>query len=211
MKECEDCRYARLDDEIGYECSLDDGTMCPYNDEAEVKKNGINIVINAERMEQYIRDTLQNTIETTAKEVAEKEIRSLITEQIKEATIKATEEAVTRIINQEIDGFMDGEITISSGWMEPSRTISRREYMQETISKTLEAKMKDNPIGRKCEEEVSRAFRNFADKLKADINRGIKDSFTEVMRQTLADSVVNMLMANDTYAKLSNSMQKLIP
>ena len=211
MKDCENCEHSKYYADTGYECGLDENEPCLYNDEADVKRDGINIVIDANVMEQYIRNTVKNTVERTSREVAEREIRAFITDKIREATQEAVEASVAKIIDEEIARYFAGAMTVGGDWSRPARTVGRLEYMQEVIGETLDKQLKGNPIGRVCEDQAKRLFRDWSDKLKNDINNGIKGAFTDVMRQTLTDNVVSMLMANETYAKLAENMQRLIP
>ena len=211
MKDCENCEHSKYCCDTGYECGLDENEPCPYNDEADVKQDGISIVIDAGRMEQYIRNTIRNTVANAAREVAEREIRRFITDEIRKATQEAVEASVAKIIDEEIARYFAGAMTVGGDWISPARTIGRLEYMQEVIGETLDKRLKDNPIGRVCEDQAKRLFQRWSDKLKDDINNGIKNAFTDVMRQTLTDNVVSMLMANETYAKLAENMQRLIP
>lgn len=211
MKDCENCEHSKYYSDVGYDCGLDEDEPCPYNDEADVKRDGISIVIDAGRMEQYIRNTIRNTVEKTAREVAEREIRGFITDEIRRATQEAVEASVARLIDEEIARYFAGEMTVGGDWRNPARTVTRLQYMQEVITNTLDGQLKNNPIGRVCEEQAKRLFRDWCDKLKRDINDGIKDVFTDAMRQTLTDNVVNLLMSNETYSRLAGSVQRLIP
>lgn len=211
MKDCENCEHSKYYSDVGYDCGLDEDEPCPYNDEADVKLDGINIVIDAGRMEQYIRNTIRNTVEKTAREVAEREIRGFITDEIRRATQEAVEASVARIIDEEIARYFAGAMTVGGDWRHPARTVGRLQYMQEVITNTLDDRLKNNPIGRVCEDQARRLFQNWCDKLKRDINDGIKDVFTDTMRQTLTDNVVNLLMSNETYSRLVGSVQRMIP
>ena len=62
-----------------------------------------------------------------------------------------------------------------------------------------------------AEKEVKRGIDDFERKLKDEINAGIKTYFNTATRQILTDNVVSMLMCNDTYKKLSDSMQTFLP
>ena len=46
MKDCENCEHNKYYADTGYECGLDEDEPCPYNDEADVKRDGINIMID---------------------------------------------------------------------------------------------------------------------------------------------------------------------
>ena len=85
MKECKQCEFFD-----GYDYS--DGTpictyeengkcgyeYCPYNDCADVKKQGMKIEIDAGFMHDYILHTMKNTIENQAYSVAVNEVKKAI-------------------------------------------------------------------------------------------------------------------------------------
>lgn len=218
MKDCKDCEYFE-----GYDYS--DGTpnctycenggtgyeYCPYNDGANVKKNGFKIEIDAGFMHDYIRHTLENTMTGEAASVARQEIKSLITNEIKQEVLDEMKRQIKSIVEEEIADFMSKEITIGGGWREPERKLTRTQYLSETIEKELDEKFKSDAIKRYAEQEVKSAINTYDRKLRDEINAGIKQYFDTATRQILTENVVSMLMCNDTYQKLSNSMQTFLP
>lgn len=218
MKDCRECEFFE-----GYDYS--DGTpccsysengcsgyeYCPYNDSTTVRKDGIKIEIDAGFMHDYILHTLRNTIEGTACNIARQEVKTLVTEDIKKKVIAEIDSQTKSIVEKEIESFMAKDITIGGGWREPERKLTRQQYLAETIEKTLESKFKHDAIKSYAEKEVEGAIRTFERKLKDQINESIKTCFNEATRQTLTDNVVAMLMCNDTYKRLSESMQNFLP
>ena len=219
MKDCNECEYFE-----GYDYS--DGTpkctyyedastggyeYCPYNDGANVKKNGLKIEIDAGFMHDYIVHTLQNTMTGEAASVARQEIKSLITDEIKQEVLGEMKRQIKSIVEDEIADFMSKEITIGGGWREPERKLTRTQYLSETIKKELEERFKSDAIKKYAEQEVKSAINTYDRKLRDEINAGIKSYFDTATRQILTENVVSMLMCNDTYQKLSNSMQTFLP
>ena len=218
MKECKECEFFN-----GYDYS--DGTphcsyeengnhgyeYCPYNDCADVKKQGMRIEIDVGFMHDYILHTMKNTIENQAYSVAVNEVKSFVGGEIKQKVISETETQIKSVVQAQIADFMSKDIVIGGGWREPERTLSRQAYLAEVIEKELETRFKSDAIKSYAEAEIKKAINAFERKLKDEINEGIKTYFNEATRQVLTENVVSMLMCNETYKNLSNSMQTFLP
>lgn len=212
MKDCENCeRFGGYDEDGCPQCEpFENGEPCPYNDEAEVKNFGMTMQIDTEKFTTYIAETMRNTASSAAHAVINQIIKDIVTETYKEEIQKKTRDAMASIIDQQIRGFMDKPITIGGGWREPERTLSREDYLTECIQECLKT-VDDKKIKSMAEESVKSYVVDFSRKLKDGINRDVKGLFDEATRQTLTASVVDMLMTNDTYQKLSRSMGALLP
>lgn len=219
MKDCKDCEFFE-----GYDysdgtpkCSYsEDGNcngyeFCPYNDNTTVRNKGIKIEIDAGFMHDYIVHTLKNTIENTACSVARQEIKTIVNDDVKKKVSTEIDNQIKSVVEEEIQRFMSKDITIGGGWCEPERTITRQQYLAETIENVLTHKFKSDAMKSYAEKEVEGAIRTFERKLKDEINASIKTCFNEATRQTLTDNVVQMLMCNDTYKRLSDSMSNFLP
>ena len=209
MKDCKECEFFE-----GYDYS--DGTpngyeYCPYNDCSQVKNKGVKIEIDAGFMHDYILHTLKNTIEGTACSIARQEIKTIVNDDIRKKVSAEIESQIKSVVEEEIQTFMSKDITIGGGWYEPERTITRQQYLAETIENVLTHKFKSDAMKSYAEKEVEGAIRTFERKLKDEINASIKTCFNEATRQTLTDNVVQMLMCNDTYKRLSDSMESFLP
>lgn len=214
MKECKDCEFfcgydysdgtPNCDNEGGYE-------NCPYNDYSEVKNKGINIVIDSGFMHDYILHTMKNTIENEANHIAVNEIKNLVTSEIKQSVMEEMHSSVKIVIENAICEFMKNEITVGGGWSEPERKVTRQQYLSEIIEKELADRFKKDILSSYAAKEIKSAIDVYARKLRDQINVGIKTYFDAATRQTLTDNVVQMLMNNDTYKKLSDSMKTFLP
>lgn len=218
MKDCKECEFFE-----GYDYS--DGTpkctytenggngyeYCPYNDQTNVKKNGIEIKIDAGFMHDYIRHTMENTISAEAYSVARQEIKSLVDEDIKRDIKNEMSKQISSVVTDAITAFMDTEITIGGGWREPERKLTRTQYLSEVIEKELENRFKTDALREYAEREIKNAIASYDRKLRDEINAGIKTYFDAATRQILSENVVTMLMCSDTYKKLSDSMQTFLP
>lgn len=214
MKECKDCEFFN-----GYD--YDDGTPlceydggyenCPYNDEGKTINNGMKIEIDTGFMHDYIKHTLKNAIEGKAVSIAQGEIKNLITDELREKVIEEIERQLKDVVSSAIADFMGKDITIGGGWAEPERTLTREQYLAETIEKELSLKFKSDTLRDYAKRETEKAINTYDKALRDDINKGIRNYFDAATREVLTQNIVSMLMDNDTYQKLSNSMNTFLP
>lgn len=214
MKDCKDCEFFNgWDYSDGTPCCDCEGgyEYCPYNDSTEIKNNGIKIEIDAGFMSDYIRHTIKNTVDCKAYTIAKDEIKSIIDDEMKKKIRDEMDKQIESAVSVAIEEFMSKDITIGGGWCEPERTITRQAYLSEMIEKELQNKFKSDVIKSQATKTVQDAINSYDRKLRDEINSGIKTTFDTATRQILTENVVNMLMCNDTYQKLSNSMQTFLP
>lgn len=213
MKECGECKFF-----CGYDysdgtpiCEIDGGyEACPYCDYANTEKRGMKIEIDSGFMSDYISHTIKNTVESCAVSIAIEEIKSIITDDVKKKANEEVERQIEAKVAEEIESFMQKEITIGGGWSEPERTITRQQYLGELIEKEISSLFRSDKIKSYAEKEAKSAIDAFSRKLKDDVNSGVKTYFNQATRKTLTDNVVNLLMCNDTYKKLSDSMERFL-
>lgn len=218
MKECQNCEYFEgWDHSDGTpHCTYEENgcsgyEYCPYNEQANIKNNGMKIEIDAGFMRDYILHTIKNTIEGQAYLVAVNEVKSVVTDEIKHNVVEELKNQSKNIIEKQLEEFMSGDIVVGGGWSEPERKLTRQQYLSELIEKELERRFKNDAIKDYAEREAKGAIDSFTRRLKDEINAGVKMHFNEATRQVLTENVVSMLMCNDTYKKLSNSMQSFLP
>lgn len=214
MKDCKDCEYCngfdwgdgtpKCEYDGGYEC-------CPYNDSSEIKKNGMKIEIDTGFIHDYIRHTLKNTIEHKAISIANDEVKKLITEELKQKVKEEMELQIKDVVSESISEFMQREITVGGGWSEPERKLTREQYLAENIEKELKSQFKSDAMKSYAQKEVRNAIDKYDRTLRDEINAGIRTYFDAATREILTQNVVSMLMSNDTYKKLSNSMDTFLP
>lgn len=214
MKECKDCEFFN-----GYD--YDDGTPlceydggyenCPYNDKSKTINNGMKIEIDTGFMGDYIKHTLKNTIEGETVSIARSEILNLITDELRKKVIEEIERQLKDVVSSAIADFMSKDITIGGGWSEPERTLTREQYLAETIEKELSLKFKSDALRDYAKRETEKAINTYDKALRDDINKGIRNYFDAATREILTQNVVSMLMDNATYQKLSNSMNTFLP
>lgn len=213
MRECKECEFFEgWDYSDGTpHCTCDGGyEECPYNDQSKLTNNGIKIEIDTGFMHDYIHHTLKNTIESKAINIASDEVKNIVTEDLRQRVKDEMGEQIEKVVSEAISEFMQREITVGGGWSEPERKLTREQYLAETIEKELKSQFKSDAIKSYAQREVKSAIDRYDRDLRDDINKGIKTYFDAATREVLTQNVVSMLMSNDTYKKLSNSMNTFL-
>lgn len=206
---CEYCVYFEgRDYETGEaECSSPGGT-CPLEEEGktEIKDGNITISIDLSDMQVRIENAFRNAIATHIDIVIDKLIQAEFGKSIRSKTA----EVVETLLAQKVGEFMEQPIHIGGGWLEPERTLTRNEYITELIDKRLHENFDVKKMSDTISGSVKRQIDTFAKKTQSEVNQKIKDMFDSAMRGNLTNSIVTLLMDNDTYRTLSSSMQHLI-
>ncbi len=216
-KSCTECDYFE-----GYTCDgeplcsyEEDGVDCPYNDESSVyerkMEDGVKFEIDVTFFTKYIQETLKNTVKNLTRDIVEREIRNIITEVYKEEIKTLTKEAVAKAVDAQVADFMAGDIEIGGGWMEKPRTMSRKDYLAELVENELSDNKTQSKMKNMAHEMSRGAIDTFARKMKDEINAGINAYFNNATREVLTDNVVSMLMNNETYQRMAQSMKHFLP
>lgn len=213
MKECKDCEhfYGYNDSDGTPDCDYKEGYEgCPYNCEGSAKEDKFKITLDIPEINTFIKHTVQNTVSNSVYKMIELQVKSIVDQEIKDIAEKYVNEVLKESIDKEVSEYMQRDITIGGGWASPERVISREAYLSECISKALDEKLKPEEIRKIVTESCRSTIEDRLNKLKYDINTGIKRNFDEATRKTLSENVVTLLMAGDTYKRLSDSMGNLL-
>lgn len=213
MKDCENCDYFG-----GYD--YNDGTPdcdfkggyenCLYNKGDSVKEDPFKITLDIPEINEFINHTISNTLHDAVYNMIDNQVHNVVRDSIKDLAKSYVEEKLKSTIDEEIASFMKKDITIGGGWGEAAKTISREQFLSDTISKELEKKL-DTSVATNIVQNYCRStIKNAIDKLKSDVNSKIKSTFDEETRKALSDNIIQVLMAGDTFQRLSDSMGRLI-
>jgi hypothetical protein len=218
MKDCKNCEH--FDGYDNYDgtpyCLYEDGDgnrgceVCPFNDTAETKDVGLSCTVDMGQINEYIANTIANTIASRVNVDIDCQISRIIKEEYELVIRKKTDASIDSMIEKQVEEYMSGEMTIGGGWGEKSKTLSRTEYLAETVANELDSKFKKGPVSEMVIRSVKSEIDKRTEDLKHQINAGIKSTFDEVTRKTLAEGVVTMLMCSDTYTKLQNGMTRML-
>lgn len=206
---CEDCVYFEgRDYETGEpECSPP-GETCPFEEEGkeEVKDGKVVVSIDLSDMQLRIEHAFRNAIGTHISRVVDK----LIQDEFGKSIRAKTAETVEALLTQKVAEFMEQPIHIGGGWREPERTLTRNEYITELVDKRLNNNFDADKMAEHIASTVKRSIDRFAEETKTQVNRQVKEMFDTATRANLTDSIVSLLMDNETYRSLSSSLQHLI-
>lgn len=214
MKDCENCKYFydgyNYDDGTPNCCAPGGYENCPYNTSGSVKEDPFKITLDIPEINEFINHTISNTLHDAVYNMIDNQVHNVVRDSIKDLAKSYVEEKLKSVIDEEIASFMEKDITIGGGWGEPAKTISREQFLSDTISKELEKKLDSsvatNIVQNYCRSTITSAI----DKLKSDVNSKIKSTFDEETRKALSDNIIQVLMAGDTFQRLSDSMGRLI-
>lgn len=217
MKDCKNCECCDgwCPDDGTPVCNIDGGyECCPYNDMEQDRKEEVKgktqIVVDLNIVTEYVKNTIANTFEKSAIEIATSEIKKMTEKRYGAIVREITEDTVKKCVEKEVAAFLKADIQVGGGWREPARTITREQYLAESVEKALHEMSAAEKLSEYARKVAKEKIESFANTVKNDINRGIKENFDDVMRRTLTDNVVNMLMSSEAYQGLASATQKLI-
>lgn len=218
MKDCKKCEFFG---ELPYGegvCNFEGGfDSCPYNGEMQEAKDDeqkqpIGITLDTSQLAEYIKNTVTNTVNTMLKQTIQVRVIALVDEVCKDKVQELTKAAMERELAEHVKAYFDGDITIGGGWRDPVRTLKRGEYLDELVQEELDKRLKDkSAVTEEVRRFAQKRIDDFLKSAKTEINNGVKNYFDAATRQVLTASVVDMLMDNETYKRLSDSMNNLLP
>lgn len=217
-KDCSECDYFEGYTSEGEPlCSYDEegGVGCPYNDESSISEekmeDGVKFEIDATFFTEYVRETIRNTVQHLTRTIVEREIKNIITATYQKEIKALTKVAMSKAVDTQVAEFMADDISLGGGWMEEPRTLSRKEYLAELVEKELADYKNESKVKTIAHEVSSKAINDFISKMKNEINAGINEYFNSATRQVLTENVVSMLMSNETYQRMAQSMKHFLP
>ena len=208
---CEECKYFEgYDDDGGVMCEED---SCPYKNmpDESFKPGALKIEMDATEMLSSIVHEVSKRVLTDTHKIAEGMIREIVTKDLQKEIIDYTRSAIADVVNAEITKFMQNPIKVGGGWNEPIRELSREDYLSEIVSKKLDDALNKEGIAKIVNDRADRQIREFTEGVKDRINRKLKDQFNDAMKEQLSQNIIQLLLANDTYQKLQQSMTNLLP
>lgn len=113
---------------------------------------------------------------------------------------------------------MNDKIKIGGGWKETAKEYTLREYVIEQVKD----KIANNTCAKKgsyseysfqewftekcVDSDIQRIIEKEISNIRNDVNRKVKDLFDTSTKQMLSETVLNVLMANDTYKKIESNV-----
>jgi hypothetical protein len=183
----------------------------------------VNIEMN--NLELLIQEAMSKNIETVIKD----EVNKTINKTIEKETKGVVDEIVQMKMNEFVKEYIEkAVITVGGGFYskEEAQTYTVEQYIRKELADVLSSKSlkvkkndryNDSYESISFEEFIKRSFNpeeivrkeltKFIDDTKKEINQKINDTFTSVTKNMLSETVFNVLMKNDTFVQLNNSIK----
>lgn len=181
--------------------------------------------IEMENLEKLIEEAMNKNVESVIKNEVDLVIKDEITKKSKSIIESIVAEKMESFVKEYIE---TSTITVGGGFYskEGAQTYTVEEYIKKELADMMKAgklKVKSNDRyndGMKevsfeeyikqvfnVEELVKKQLEGFMLKTKKDINAQIDNTFTDVTKNMLSETVFNVLMKNDTFAKIKNNVK----
>lgn len=199
MSYYEDENYEEPEYEIENIKKEEKENILELNCDLEVLKNQI-----VNEIKYKVKDLVINEIETEVK-------KEIITDNFK----NILENNIKELVTQEAIKIFDEGITVTDSWGNVKETKTFRDLVKEQAKKELEGtgywnsknykdKFKEN-TERTIRDEIEKQMKEISNNVKSDI----ENVFNDVTKRQLSESMFNLLMQNETYQKLNNSIKLL--
>lgn len=165
-------------------------------------------------------ELLKNQIVTEIKYEVRNMVIADIKKEVKEEIVnkefeKTLRQNIQELITQEVLKIFDEGITITNSWGEEKETKTFRQIVKEQTKDVLEDRgyYSRSTYKDKFEEELKKTIRNEIEnnmeKTTKETKQQIQEVFNEATQKQLSSTMFDLLMQNDTYQKLNNSMKLL--
>lgn len=165
---------------------------------------------------EFLKKQIVNEIKYKVKEMVINEIKAetkeeFITNEFKEIL----KDSIQELITQEALKIFDEGITITNSWGEEKETKTFRELVKEQTKEVLEG---GNYYSRECYKDrfkkelkrtIEREIESIMEKTTKETKQQIQEVFNSATQKQLSDTMFDLLMQNETYQKLNNSIKLL--
>lgn len=166
-------------------------------------------------IKEAVKEELKPEIAEEIREEIKSEIKSKIMNKVKEQIPEDTSVWLKSIME---DIYNTEIIKVGGGWNEDTKEYTLKEYVIEQIknrivnndcgsgdrySKTsFNEWFRDKCVDSDIQKVIDREIRTIRD----DVNSKVKNMFDSSTKQMLSETVLNVLMANDTYKKIESNI-----
>lgn len=165
---------------------------------------------------EFLKKQIVNEIKYKVKEMVINEIKAeakeeFITNEFKEIL----KDSIQELITQEALKIFDEGITITNSWGEEKETKTFRELVKEQTKEALEG---GNYYSKECYKDrfkkelkrtIEHEIESIMEKTTKETKQQIQEVFNDATQKQLSDTMFNLLMQNETYQKLNNSIKLL--
>lgn len=199
MSYYEDEDYEEPEYEIENTKKEEEGNILQLSCDLEVLKNQI-----VNEIKYKVKDMVINEIKAEIK-------KEIITDDFK----NILKDSIQELVTQEAIKIFDEGITVTDSWGNIKETKTFRDLVKEQAKKELEDRgyWNSGNYKDKFKEKVERTIKDEIETQMKDISNNVKSDienvFNDVTKRQLSESMFNLLMQNETYQKLNNSIKLL--
>ena len=206
---------------MSYDCSYDeyerDEEEPMENATTKVEGAKITVTMETEVLKQTIVDELHRELFSSLKASVLEEAKAEIIPELKKEVTNHTREIVKGMID---DIYKNEKITVGGGWNEKQEELTFEQFVKNEIKKTIQDGKFEDKRGystsfedyftKECvNSDIERFMRTNVDEMRKTINSKLKTLFDKQTKDLLSDTVLNILMASDTYKKVENGVKRL--
>lgn len=205
---CKKCPlYDGYDDCGNIICDADGD--CIY-DKSDINPEELNVQFDASPMLKYAIKCISTEVLASTRKTADYLLGKMITPEFKDMVLEETRKSLSAYIDKEIAEFMGKKIQIGNVWDTDVREMTRSEYIAEQMEKRFAESLDAKGLKKIVDDCATTKINRFASSIKDDVNRTMNTMFTDAVKKNLSESIVQLLLNNDTYMKLQASMSNIV-
>nr|DAF14847.1 MAG TPA: hypothetical protein [Caudoviricetes sp.] len=164
---------------------------------------------------EVLKNQIVNEIKYKVKDMVKNEITSDVKKEIITDNFQnMLRESIQKLLIEEANKIFDEGIKITNSWGEEKETKTFRDLIKEKVKEelnrsgwrgdTYSERFRDN-----VEKTIKSEIENQMKEISKNVKSNIENIFNDVTKRELSDSMFNLLMQNETYQKLNNSIKLL--
>lgn len=198
MSYCEDEDYVEMEYEIENIKKEENEKILELKCDVEVLKNQI-----VNEIKYKVKDMVINEITADVK-------KEIITNDFQDML----RESIQKLLIEEANKIFDEGIKITNSWGEETETKTFRDLIKEKVKEELNRSgwrgdTYSEKFRNKVEGTIKSEIENQMEEISKNVKSNIENVFNDVTKRELSDSMFNLLMQNETYQKLNNSIKLL--
>lgn len=174
-------------------------------------------------------DNLANLVEKTINENLENIIKTQVDAMISDS-IQKSKDTISERVNEKVSAIVDeyisnATISVGGGWKEEPKTYTIEEYIKAEIADRIESGkflVKDRYSSDtyktftefitdkfNVDAKIQKELTNFMTQVQKDIDKNVADMFNTTTQAALSSSILNLLMQNDTFLNMQDSVKRI--
>jgi len=213
--------YDGYNDNMGYCDECDRGDISVINDKELSTPQSMTFVINTATITAAVVSEVNAHLISGLKAEINHNVLSEIKENIKDSIRGCLDNTIKQMIEELVE---TEKVTIGGGWDSEARELTYKEFIRDEIKKRVEkseVSVKDNRgcntsvsfkdyfVNHCVDDEVQMYVNKQVKEVKADISAKIRTLFESQTKSALSETVMQVLMASETYQGITNSIKRL--